>query len=152
MADFKIVPSLYDRFVEDGKQVPHRQRKWELRHADGSIIEEVLGRLYFDFESNAKYLSFYLPEPREHVEYPEHILFDQIRELLSVPDREIRFATVEGDRLEGGSLVFTGRVYVYSEQPISSAHQEKIKSDASGHGYRSIFRSVEYAAARSGKV
>jgi hypothetical protein len=144
--------AVYDRFVQDAKQVPNLQRKWELRHADGSIIEEVLGRLYFDFEANAKYLSFYLPEPREHVEYPERILFDQIRELLSIPDRDIRISTaLQSDFLEGGGLVFTGRVYVYSEQPISSARQEKIKSDASGHGYRLVFRSIEYAA-RSGKV
>ena len=147
------MPSVYDCFVDDGKQVAHLQRKWELRPADGSIIEEVLGRLCFDFESNAKYLSFYLPDSQEHIEYPERILFDQIRELLTVSDHELRISTmVAGDLLEGDSLVFTGRVYVYSEQPISSARQQKIKSDAGGHGYRLLFRSVEYAEARTRKA
>jgi hypothetical protein len=29
--------------------------------------DTFMSRLYFDFESNAKYLSFYLPESRQHV-------------------------------------------------------------------------------------
>jgi hypothetical protein len=59
---------------------------------------------------------------------------------------------VAGELLEGDSLVFTGRVYVYSEQPMSSARQQKIKSDAGDQGYRLLFRSVEYAEARKRKA
>ena len=52
------MPAVYDRFVADAKDTACLQRKWEIRHADGSVVEEVLGRLYFDLELNAKhYLS-----------------------------------------------------------------------------------------------
>jgi hypothetical protein len=39
------MPAVYDRFVADAKDSACLQRKWEIRHADGSIVEEVLGRL-----------------------------------------------------------------------------------------------------------
>jgi hypothetical protein len=148
--EIKIVPNVYECFVADGKHIANLQRKWALRHADGSVIEEVLGRISFDFESNAKYLSLYIPDSREHIEYPERILFDQIHELLSVSDEESKIAAkVGGDLFDGASLVFTGRVYVYSEEPFPSERQQRFKADASGHGYRLVFRSVDYAEART---
>ena len=73
------MPAVYDRFVADAKGSAFLQRKWEIRHADGSVVEEVLGRLNFDLELNAKHISLYIPQAREDIRYPERILFDQIR-------------------------------------------------------------------------
>ena len=148
--EIKIVPDVYECFVADGNHIANLQRKWALRHADGSIIEGVLGRISVDFESNAKYVSLNIPGSRENIEYPERILFDQIHELLSVSDQESNIAVkVGGDLFDGASLVFTGRVYVYSEEPFPSERQQKFKADASGHGYRLVFRSVDDAEART---
>src|SRR5262245_26119975 len=125
------MPSVYDCFLTDGGATPCLQRKWELRHGDGSVIEEVLGRLYFDLELNAKHLSFYIPGSSERIEYPERILFDQIRELLSIPAHEIYAASmIGGEVFKNDSLVFTGRVFVYSEEVFPSERQQKIKADA----------------------
>jgi hypothetical protein len=138
------MPAVYDRFVADAKDGAYLQRKWEIRHADGSVVEEVLGRLYFDLELNAKHLSLYIPQAREHIKYPERILFDQIRELLSIPDHEFGVATKIGeDVVTGDGLVFTGRVFVYSEEPVPIAEQQKVKADAAALGYRLLFRTTE---------
>jgi hypothetical protein len=73
-------------------------------------VEEVLGRLYFDLELNAKHISLYIPAAREHIKYPERILFNQIRELLSIPDHELGVAKkIGGEVLTNDGLVFTGR-------------------------------------------
>jgi hypothetical protein len=46
--------------------------------------------------------------------------FDQIRELLSIPDHKLGVATRVGAKmLTADGLVFTGRVFVYSEKPDS---------------------------------
>jgi hypothetical protein len=137
------MPAVYDRFIADAKDTPCIQRKWEIRHSDGSVVEEVLGRLYFDLELNAKHIALYIPKAREHISYPERILFDQIRELLSIPDSEFGVATKTGDEvLTNAGLVFTGRVFVYSEEPIPVDEQHNVKTDAAPLGYRPIFRSV----------
>ena len=144
------MPSVYDCFVADGGATPFLQRKWALRRADGSVVEEVLGRLHFDLELNAKHLSFYIPGSPDHIEYPARILLDQIRELLSVPDHELQVASKVGSEvLKGDTLVFTGRVFVYCEQVLSGDRQQNIKADAAAHGYRLVFRSIDYANARA---
>jgi hypothetical protein len=137
------MPAVYDRFVADAKDTACLQRKWEIRHADGSLVEEVLGRLYFDLELNAKHISLYIPQSREHLKYPERILFDQIRELLSIPEHEFAAGIKLGEEIiTSDGLVFTGRVFVYSEEPVSGEEQQKIKTDAVALGYRLIFRTV----------
>ncbi len=127
-------------FLDDGKRTPCLQRSWELRHADGSVVETVLGRLHFDFEPNAKYLSFYFPASQEHVEYPEPILFSQIDELLNIPNGEFGITTdIGGEQVKAGDCVFTGRIYLYSEQPFPDKWQQKLKMDAISRGYRLVF-------------
>ena len=139
------MPAVYDRFVADAKDTACLQRKWEIRHADGSVVEEVLGRLYFDLELNAKHISLYIPQAREHIKYPEQILFDQIRELLSIPEHELGAATKIGEEIiTSDGLVFTGRVFVYSEEPVPTDEQQKVKADAAALGYRLIFRTTEH--------
>jgi hypothetical protein len=138
------MPAVYDRFVADAKDGACLQRKWEIRHADGSIVEEVLGRLYFDLELNAKHISLYIPQAREHIRYPERILFDQIRELLSIPDHEFGVGTrIGNETITNDGLVFTGRVFVYSEEPVPIDEQHKVRADAAALGYRLIFRTTE---------
>lgn len=144
--------SLRECFLDDGKRTPGLQRSWELRHADGSVIETVLGRLHFDFEPNAKYLSFYFPATPEHIEYPERILFSQIDEMLNIPKGELGITTdIGGEPMEAGDCIFTGRIYLYSEQPFTDARQQKLKMDAISRGYRLVFRSIAYSNARKSK-
>ena len=144
------MPNVYDRFVADGKHTACLQRKWTISHADGRPVEEVLGRLYFDIELNAKHIALYIPAAREHIRYPERFLFNQIRELLSIPDHQFKIATrVGGEVIEDDSPIFTGRVFLYSEEPVAGDEQQKIKADAMRLGYRLIFRSVEYASSRA---
>ncbi len=142
------MPAVYDRFVADAKDSACLQRKWEIRHADGTVVEEVLGRLYFDLELNAKHISLYIPQAREHIRYPERILFDQIRELLSIPDHELTVATKIGnDVVTNDGLVFTGRVFVYSEEPVPLDEQQKVKADAAPLGYFLLFRTNDQGKA-----
>jgi hypothetical protein len=46
-------------------------------------------------------------------------------------------------------LIFTGRVYLYSEQPVSAQLKEQMNSESKLEGHSLIFRSVEYVEQRN---
>jgi hypothetical protein len=134
--------SIRERFTDDAARTAGLQQKWEVKHADGSA-DDVLGRLHFAFEQNAKYLSFYIPTSPSHPGYPENFLFRQIDELLKIPSETIGVSTViDGHAVHVADLVFTGRVFVYSEQPFKAAAQKQLETDAAVRGLRLIFRST----------
>jgi hypothetical protein len=54
--------TLYEYFVKDGAQNLTTHQTWPLTNADGTKLGEVTARLHLDFEANAKYISFYVPD------------------------------------------------------------------------------------------
>ncbi|WP_334873731.1 toll/interleukin-1 receptor domain-containing protein [Nostoc sp.] len=53
------------------------------------------------------------------------------------------------DMQDARDLTFTGRVYLYSEQPVSAQLKEQINSKSELQGHSLIFRSVEYVEQRN---
>ena len=53
--------SLHEYFVKDGSTNLTVHKPWTIMRADGSSIGEVTARLHYDFEANAKFVSFYIP-------------------------------------------------------------------------------------------
>jgi hypothetical protein len=53
------------------------------------------------------------------------------------------------EQIEGRSLVFTGRVYLYSERPISDELRQPLLAQAKAQGHSLIFRSVQYVTERN---
>jgi hypothetical protein len=64
--------SLHEYFVKDGAQNLTTQMMWSM--ADGGLkLGEVTARLHMNFDANAKYISFFIPEMRG-VECPEALV------------------------------------------------------------------------------
>ena len=52
--------SLYEYFAKDGAQNLTTHKSCPLTK-DGTTLGEVIARLHLDFDANAKYISFFIP-------------------------------------------------------------------------------------------
>jgi hypothetical protein len=141
--------SLHEYFVKDGSQNLTTHVTWQLKEPDGAVIGEIILRLHLDFDANAKYISFYIPV-LSGVACPEALALNTIPEILKWPELQVGVAAGLGDeRQDGRDLVFTGRVYIYSERPVPDHLKQQMLAEAKAKGHSLIFRSVEYVMERN---
>src|ERR1700730_6674003 len=140
--------SLHEYFVKDGSQNLTTQQSWALTRPDGSAIGEIVAKLHLDFNANAKYVSFYIPALDE-VACPESILLNFLTDILSWRDNFNWSTGFGSDRIEARGLVFTGRVYLYSEQPVANEPKQRMLAEAKAQRLNLVFRSVEYMTDRN---
>lgn len=113
------------------------------------MIGEIVARLHFDFDANAKYIPFYIPALDE-VTCPEALVLNHLPEILKWPETNVGVAAGFGsERIDGRDLVFTGRIYLYSEQRVADELKQRMLAEAKAQGYNLIFRSVEYMTERN---
>jgi len=136
--------TLYEYFVKDGAQNLTTHQTCPLTNAEGTKLGEVTARLHLDFDANAKYVSFYIPDmPR--VTCPEAIVLNEVATILQWPETQVGVQAGRGkDMQDARELVFTGQIYVYSERPVPAELKEKMSAEAKANGHRLTFRSVEY--------
>ncbi|WP_271591448.1 toll/interleukin-1 receptor domain-containing protein [Bradyrhizobium sp. CCBAU 65884] len=127
------------------------EKKWKLHNTlTGSEIE-VNARVYLNFDANAKYVAFYVPELSDAT-FPEAILMNNIEEILALPNADVgvssSFGVLPNDWIEGKDLNFTGRVFFYSERDPPDDAKTQLISEAATGGVRVIFRSNAYLKRR----
>jgi TIR domain len=141
--------SLHEYFVKDGSQNLTTHQSWPLTRQDGSVIGEIVARLHFDFDANAKYISFYIPALDE-VTCPEALVLNHLPEILKWPETNVGVAAGFGsEHIDGRDLVFTGRIYLYSEQRVADELKQRMLAEARAQAYNLIFRSIEYMTERN---
>ena len=141
--------SLHEYFVKDGSRDLTMNRPWQLTRQDGSVIHEITARLHFDFHANAKYISFYIPNSDE-VTCPEAIVLGGLQDILDWPNSQVGvWSGFESEKMDGRDLVFTGRIYFYSERPVGDVLKEQLLNEAKKQGLNLIFRSTEYMSERN---
>jgi hypothetical protein len=139
--------SLHEYFVRDARDLT-TQQSFTIT-VDGSAIGEIIAKLHFDFNANAKYISFYIPAFDE-VTCPEALALQKLPEILMWPETQVGVTLSRGsEHIQGSSLVFTGRVYLYSERPISDELKRTLEAQAQTQGHSLMFRSVEYVSERN---
>jgi hypothetical protein len=116
---------------------------------DGESEGGIIARLHYNCDSNAKYVSYYLP-PSAH-------LFDICGYLLS--NLNVAFSVAEGVKVGGGwvgqvmvwdsELLFTGRVFVYHDGKLTPEQTSLLQGLAVQHGIALRLRGPEYSAERS---
>jgi hypothetical protein len=136
--------SLHEYFVKDGAQNLTTQQTWQFANAEGVKLGEVTARLHFDFDANAKYISFFIPEAPA-VECPEIFALNTVPEILKWPETQVGVQSGMGEeRKDARELVFTGQIYLYSERPVPDELKARMHAEAKGVGHNLTFRSVEY--------
>ncbi|MCY4400712.1 MAG: toll/interleukin-1 receptor domain-containing protein [Gemmatimonadetes bacterium] len=116
---------------------------------DDEVIGEVTIRLHYDFEASAKYVSLYI-EDMAAVRCPEAIVLNDLEATLSEMSKEVPVAAgLPGEMRSGVDLTFTGRVYIYSERPVSEEMRCSLERDARRVGHSLVFRSEEFLKDRN---
>jgi hypothetical protein len=143
--------SLHEYFVKNGLQSLTNHQTWPLTNKDGAKLGDVTARLHLDFNANAKYVSFFIPDMPD-IACPEAIVLvlNKVAEILAWPETNTgircRFAEEKHD---GKELVFTGQIYLYSERPVPQDLKDRMTEEAKTFGHRLTFRSTDYVNARN---
>lgn len=140
--------SLHEYFVKDGAQNLTLHETWALKNAGGAIVGELIARLHLDFDANAKYVSFFIPEvPAGGC--PEALALDKLAEILNWPESKVEIHGGFGVTKDARELVFTGQIYVYSERPVSEELKARLIAKTKVAPYKLTFRSTEYMNERN---
>jgi hypothetical protein len=141
--------SLHEYFIKDGAQNLTTQQTFLLSDAGGAKLGEGTARLHLDFEANATYISFYIPD-MPGVECPEVFALNQVPAILKWPETQVGVQAGMGqERKDARELVFTGQIYLYSERPVAEEHKRQLVTEARAVGHILTFRSTEYVNERS---
>jgi hypothetical protein len=128
--------SLHEYFVKDGAQNLTHQQTWPLTNADGVKVGELTARLHLDFDANAKYISFFIPQ-MPSVECPEALALNGVEEILKWPETQVGIQAGMGEEMKDArELVFTGQIYLYSERPVPEDLKARLIAEAGVAGHR----------------
>lgn len=115
----------------------------------GNRLYDFTARLHFDFDANAKYVSFYIPAA-QGVDSPARLVMSELDNIVNRIGRSTVIAAGLGGSAYSNSseLVFTGRIFFYSESPETRENIEYLQAAGRPKGHFPVFRSVEYAKNR----
>ncbi|NVM20288.1 MAG: toll/interleukin-1 receptor domain-containing protein [Desulfobacterales bacterium] len=102
-----------------------------------------------DFESNALYISFYVPHS-EKVECPSRVILNSINQILAWKNEtyvESGFKGQEASTIK--ECLFTGRIYIYSEDDVKEENKRYVRGRAAELGQSVKFREQSYADERN---
>jgi predicted nucleotide-binding protein len=141
--------SLYEYFVKDGAQNLTVHETWTISNAQGEKLGEIIARVHYDFDANAQYISFYIPAMPD-VSSPEAMSLNKVGEILqwSKTKAEVH-AGIPGEMKNAQELVFTGQIYIYSEQPVPNEQIDRLIAESKPLGHRLTFRSSQYMDERN---
>lgn len=141
--------SLYEYFVKDGASNLTTHQTWPLRESNGDIIGEIIARLHMNFEAHAKYISFYSP-PIPEMACPEALALNKVEQILKWTETQVGIqGGIGGEAKDARDLVFTGRIYLYSDRTVPIEIRDQLIAEASRIGQDLVFRSEEYMNERN---
>ncbi len=127
---------------------------WGIASADGSPVVEVIAKVAYDFEGNAKFWYFFVP--------PVADLSGCLSAIFASPEFAACRLRPEGDgvyvetghtdyseRQTTDTLQFTGRVHMYLDAELSPAERASLVAQALARGIYLSVRDREYARKRS---
>lgn len=140
--------SLRDYFDTDFVHVLKVTHTWNLETSHEKVT--VTGQLHLDFDSNTKYLSFYIPECHEPLAVCEALTIQTGRFLNEFAAALECAMRLPGERaIESNELVFSGRIFFYSEASIAEAEFERFRQAALQHNFHVQLRGPEFRDQRS---
>jgi hypothetical protein len=127
---------------------------WTLGTKEGVALAEIIAKIAYDFEANAKYWYFFVPANAD--------LSPCLGALFASPDLEKCRLSPDGDglhvemghaeyseRLSTATLQFTKRIHLYLDFDLTPANRASLVSEALARGYYLSLRDREYVRRRS---
>jgi hypothetical protein len=127
---------------------------WQLQAPSQVPMPPVRARISQDFDANARYWSFFIPEVADLSAYVNSIFAapETARCVLSGDSDSVYvesgFADYAG-RANSNTLVFTQRVFLYIDDDLGAESRQQIVARGLDFGYHVLVRDREYAALRS---
>src|SRR5947209_8326539 len=120
----------------------HRTRTFTIAGATDLVVHE---RLHLDFRSNAKFVSYFIPETPHAVELCREIMAHP-EWGLSVADSVLVHMGDQGEELTPkDALVFSHQFVFYIDQPLDPATVAVVRQAAVSMGFVVLVRGHEYA-------
>jgi len=141
--------TLWEYYKKDQGRSLCISRSIALRGQSSKQTLEIPTRLHADFESNSLYISLYIAH-QTAFECPSRILLNEVGNILSWRNEVFVKSGYTGE--EGTpitQLLFTGRVFIYSEDNIRDEDKRYILQRSKELGQSVIFREQHYADERN---
>jgi len=144
------VASLNEYLKKDFGQFMTVDQEHTLTNETTAQSVKVVARLHFDFTACAKFASLYLPSGADVLSIVRHYASD-ISLALKVADGvlvESGFGRLPKET-SSVDLLFTGRLFVYSEDELSEGHRAQIRKFCKEKGIHLVLRSKTYRDERN---
>jgi len=144
-------PTLADLFITDFPNLlKARQDNFSLKsNADGTTVV-IRRQVYMDFGAKAQFVGFYIPylpaQDQNKVLAIALALVDAVQPTVETLDRNVTSGGDAGGVVSAKDLVFSGRVFLYHEQPLSNLAKAKIIEAYEAKHYDVSLRGLDYAA------
>lgn len=140
--------TLREYFDTDFAHVLNAAKTLKLQFEKSSELE-VRARLHLDFNANAKYISCFIPNHAVPIAAFVTIL-QKIQLVLALAEEvHVEAGYVGEEPVYSQQLVFTGRIYFYSETDIPNNDFEELRRQALTNGLSICLRTQSYASERS---
>lgn len=140
--------SLREYFDKDGSNLVSVHHPLVIMSEKMEPLLNIIGRLHLDFESNSKYVSYYIPSTNK-VGCPARMVLNSLDQVLSwTQEYQVEGNYTGEEVMTSSEMNFTGRVFIYSEDYISDEDLSYIKARAKDLGHSVQFRFHEYAEGR----
>ena len=141
--------TLLEYFKKDQGPSLAMHKELEIRSSNGEVDLKFIGRLHTNLEANALYVSFFLPSTRR-VACPARVVLNAVDEVLRWKTEVLVQGGFAGhDQAASSECVFTGRIYIYSEDPVGAEDKQYIRTRAQEIGHSVKFREQAYADERN---
>jgi len=146
--------TLREYFDTDFNKCMASHKPWELKDINGNQYEPIIARISQDFDANAKYWSFYVPNGGDVGLYVNAILNAPETKSCVLGPKGDSFLILSGfydysEQASSETLMFTNRIFLYLDFDLSKTDRAAITKIGKDHGFHVIVRDREYAVKRS---
>jgi hypothetical protein len=140
--------TLKEYYSKDFSSYLGMQRLWTGKESNGAEFE-IIAKVHFDFVSNSKFVSFYVPKVSNPIRlYAE--LLSKIGEALNITNEVSVKTKIPGDKeVSETELKFSGRVYIYSESTDDPKEIQKLEETVKADNLFLHYRNQLYLEERN---
>jgi hypothetical protein len=141
--------SLKDYFDTDFKNTLSVRSYLKMRSDKSSEEIEAVERVHLDFDSNTKYISYYVPQTTNIFDVCLSLIKDPKRALASSESVEVQSGFVGEEKSSSSELKFSGRIFIYTENELTIEQIGQLKVVATKLGVSIRIRGPKLVTERS---
>ncbi len=140
--------TLTEYYNSDFNRILSTHATWKLKTSNGEEFE-VIAKIHLDFDSNTKFISYYLPQCNNSLGVIKSLL-GKTDEALKISDSTQVQSKLPGEQLmDSTTLRFSGRIFFYSENLVDKKQFEEIKQQLIDQGLYIHLRDLNFSIERS---